>query len=124
MKKIVEITEFGNAENKPIEISTISEKPQIWGERDNMRTSTLKETAEMMQSADYKERFIAEYEQNRIRRAGLKNMLNKWDEGTIDFVPTCPRSIYDLQIRAMNDYITVLEARAAIEGIDINCELF
>ena len=84
-----------------------------------MRSNTLKDTAEMMQSANYKERFIAEYEQLVIRRTGLKNMLHKWDEGTINFTPTCPRSIYDLQIRAMDDYVTVLEARAAIEGIDL-----
>ena len=41
---------------------------------------TLKETVEMMNSADYKERFIAEYEQLVIRYTSLKNMLEKWDK--------------------------------------------
>ena len=89
-----------------------------------MRASTLTDTAVMMQSSDYKERFIAEYDQLVIRRTGLANMLKKWCEGNLSFTPTCPRSIYHLQIRAMNDYIAVLEARAAIEGIDLNCALF
>ena len=35
----------------------------------------LSETVEMMNSADYKERFRAEYFQLKIRVNGLKNML-------------------------------------------------
>ena len=42
------------------------------------------------------------------------------DHGTLKFTPTCPGSLYDLQIRAMKDYLTVLEARAVIEGIDLH----
>lgn len=41
----------------------------------------LSETVEMMNSADYKERFKAEYLQLKIRANGLKNMLDKWDNG-------------------------------------------
>ena len=44
-------------------------------------------------------------------------MLTKWDAGTLNFTPTCPRSIYKLQVNAMEDYMAVLEARAAIEHI-------
>lgn len=79
----------------------------------------LKETVEMMNSADYKERFKAEYLQLVIRYKGLKSMLEKWDKGALEFVPTCPRSIYNIQIKAMTDYIAVLEARAVIEGIEL-----
>ena len=78
---------------------------------------TLKNTVELMNSTDYKERFIAEYEQLVIRYAGLKNMLYKWDRDELDFKPTCPRSTYNLQIKAMEDYMAVLEARAVMEGI-------
>ena len=77
---------------------------------------TLKDTVELMNSEDYKERFIAEYEQLIIRYKGLKNMLYRLDRGELNFKPTC-RSLYNLQIRAMEDYIAVLQARAAIEGI-------
>ena len=46
-------------------------------------------------------------------------MLEKWDNGTLEFEPTCPRSTYNLQIKAMTDYIAVLEARAVMENVDL-----
>ncbi len=79
----------------------------------------LEETVEGMLSKDYKERFVAEYQQLLIRYEGLKKMLDNWDKGELSFVPTCPRSTYNMQIKAMADYIAVLEARAAMEGIDL-----
>lgn len=79
----------------------------------------LRETVEMMNSADYKERFKAEYYQNVIRFRKLSAMLNQWDEGELKFTPTCPRSTYNMQIKAMTDYIAVLEARAVMEGIEL-----
>ena len=80
----------------------------------------LRDTVEMMNSADYKERFKAEYFQNVIRYKKLKTMLRNW--GNLNFTPTCPRSTYDLQVKAMKDYIAVLEARALMEGIDLTSE--
>ncbi len=79
----------------------------------------LKETVEMMNSADYKERFKAEYQQVVIRYKKLAAMLQKWDNGELNFTPTCPRSTYNMQVRAMTDYIAVLEARAVMEGVDL-----
>ena len=79
----------------------------------------LNETVEMMNSADYVERFKAEYLQLVIRYKGLKAMLDKWDNGTLEFVPTCPRSTYNIQIKAMTDYIAILEARAVMEGVEL-----
>lgn len=79
----------------------------------------LRDTIEMMNSADYKERFKAEYYQNVIRYKKLKAMLDKWDEGKMDFKPTCPRSTYNIQITAMTDYIAILEARAVMEQIEL-----
>ena len=81
------------------------------------KPAELKDTVSMMGSTDYKERFKAEYIQVAIRYRKLKCMLARWDKGKLNFYPTCPRSIYDLQIRARADYITSLEARAAIENI-------
>ena len=79
----------------------------------------LKDTIEMMVSDDYKERFRAEYYQLVIRYNKLKAMIEKWDNGTLEFKPTCPRSTYNLQIKAMTDYIAVLEARAVMENVDL-----
>lgn len=86
----------------------------------DMRPMELKDTIEMMVSEDYKERFKAEYCQAKIRYGKLKYMLEKWDNGLLDFTPTCPRSTYDMQIRAMSDYIAVIEARALMENIELN----
>lgn len=77
----------------------------------------LKDTIEMMSSEDYKERFKAEYYQVVIRYQKLKSMLDKWDGDQLEFIPTCPRSTYNMQITAMTNYIAVLEARAVMEGV-------
>ena len=80
---------------------------------------TLAETVNFMVSKDYKERFVAEYQQLVIRYKGLKAMLEKWDKNELNFTPTCPRSTYNMQIKAMTDYIAVLEARAVMEDIKL-----
>lgn len=77
----------------------------------------LKDTATLMVSSDYKERFKAEYYQLKIRLEKLKCMLQKWDSGECQFTPTCPRSIYDLQVENMERYLAVLDARAVIEKV-------
>lgn len=79
----------------------------------------LRDTIEMMNSEDYKERFKAEYYQVVIRYQKLKSMLDKWDNDQLDFTPTCPRSTYNMQITAMTDYIAVLEARAVMEDVEL-----
>lgn len=85
----------------------------------DMRPMELKDTVELMTSDDYKERFIAEYCQVKIRYGKLKYMLERWDNGILDFTPTCPRSTYDFQTAAMKDYIAILEARAVMEGVTL-----
>lgn len=67
-------------------------------------------------------RFKAEYNQLAIRYKGLKTMLDQWDNETLPFEPTCPRSTYNMQIKAMADYLAVLEARAVMESIELNAE--
>lgn len=79
----------------------------------------LSDTVKGMVSKDYKERFVAEYEQLVIRYTHLKAMLKKWDAGRLEFIPNCPRGIYNFQIRAMADYIAILEGRAVIEDIEL-----
>lgn len=79
----------------------------------------LKHTVEMMCSADYKERFRAEYIQTRIRHDKLCAMIAKYAAGTLDFTPTCPLDLLKQQARAMQEYLTILEVRAGIEGVVI-----
>lgn len=79
----------------------------------------LEETANLMVSSDYKERFKAEYYQLKIRLEKLNDMLQKWDNKELNFIPTCSRAIYDLQIHCMQNYLAVLEGRAIIEDIEL-----
>ena len=45
----------------------------------DMRPMELRDTVDMMNSEDYKERFKAEYYQTVIRYGKLKNMLDRWE---------------------------------------------
>lgn len=80
----------------------------------------LQETISLMQSSDYKERFIAEYLQLKIRYDGLKKMVDNWISGELDVKPVSHNSIYNLQLRAMRDYMNLLECRAEDEEIDLS----
>ena len=79
----------------------------------------LKETVPMMESADYKERFKAEYYQLLIRLDGLTSMLIKWENNMLDFEPKCSIETLENQFIFMQGYIGILRLRAEIEGIDL-----
>lgn len=83
----------------------------------------MKKTASLMSSADYKERFIAEYWQTKIRYDSLHRMLIKHEAGTLPFTPTCPIELLKEQKSYMGNYLRTLEIRAEIEKIELdNCE--
>lgn len=84
-----------------------------------IKNQELAATAELMVSSDYKERYKAEYIQLKNRYEGLNNMIRKWDNDELNFIPTCPREIYDIQLAAMHRYLGILTARANIENVDI-----
>ena len=48
----------------------------------------LKDTIELMNSEDYKERFRAEYYQTKIRYEKLHKLIIKMEAGTCDFTPS------------------------------------
>lgn len=77
----------------------------------------LKDTTTMMNNADYKERFKAEYCQLAIRYNKLNNMFENWDN--LNFKPTCPRKMYIAQLEYMYGYLCVLEQRAKLEKIEL-----
>lgn len=79
----------------------------------------LKDTVELMNSSDYKERFKAEYLQVKIRYDKLHKMLIKQQAGTLGFTPTCSTSILTEQKRYMGEYLRCLEVRAETEGISL-----
>ena len=97
-----------------IEITKIKEKK----EKNNME---LKETVELMNSEDYKERFVAEYHQVKIRYEKLKNFCNKIEvEEMLGKEVTkhdCPLELLREQQKHMGFYLLILEKRALIENI-------
>lgn len=97
-----------------IEITKIKEKK----EKNNME---LKETVELMNSEDYKERFVAEYHQVKIRYEKLKNFCNKIEVETMLGKEVtkhdCPLELLREQQKYMGLYLSVLEKRALIENI-------
>lgn len=81
----------------------------------------LKETSNLMNSADYKERFVAEYYQVKIRAEKLEGMLKNWNN--LKFEPDCPKSILQEQLKTMQKYLQILESRAVYENIDLGIDL-
>lgn len=79
----------------------------------------LNKTIEMMTSADYKERFKAEFYQLKIRHEGLAKMLKGYREETLNFKPNCSYELLHTQLVYMECYINVLEERAKIENIEL-----
>lgn len=79
----------------------------------------LRDTIEMMNSEDYKERFKAEYYQTKIRYEKLNTMIVKYEAGTLEFKPTCPLHILKEQERAMRSYLHNLKVRAIMEHIEL-----
>lgn len=86
----------------------------------------LKDTFELMTSADYKERFKAEYLQTKIRYEKLKNFCNKIEAASLSLsenvkepVHDCPLELLRKQQNLMGQYLGVLELKAVIEGVDL-----
>jgi hypothetical protein len=99
-----------------IEITKIKDDQKK--EKNNME---LKETVELMNSEDYKERFVAEYRQVKIRYEKLKNFCNKIEVETMLGKEVtkhdCPLELLREQQKYMGLYLSVLEKRALIENI-------
>ena len=79
----------------------------------------LKDTVELMNSEDFKERFKAEYYQLLIRLDGLTGMLYKWKNNMLDFEPKCSKETLENQLVFMQGYLDMLRLRAKIEEIDL-----
>lgn len=96
----------------------------------------LRDTVEMMNSGDYKERFKAEYHQTKIRYERLKNFNTKIEaahRATSCGYPVvnpperkiqepkhdCPFDLLREQQHTMGQYLHLLELRAEIEHIEL-----
>ena len=81
----------------------------------------LEQTADLMSSESYKERFIAEYAQIEIRTRRLERVLKSLEDNTCPkcFEPTCDIEILKSQLKTMNAYRATLIFRASIEDIEL-----
>ena len=75
----------------------------------------LKDTVEMMNSKDYKERFKAEFYQLLIRLDSLTSMIIKWENNMLDFEPKCSKETLENQFIFMQGYLGILRLRAEIK---------
>ena len=79
----------------------------------------LKDTAAMMNSEDYKDRFKAEYWQTKTRYEKLHKMCIKYEAGTLNFTPKCCLDLLKEQKMYMGNYLRCLELRAEIENVNL-----
>lgn len=81
---------------------------------------TLADTVPYMNSSDYKDRFIGEYWQTRIRYDKLHDMTVRYEAGKLNFTPSCPLDLLKEQKKYMGMYLNKLEVRAILEEIDLD----
>ena len=94
-----------------------------------MQIVEMKDTIQMMNSDDYKERFKAEYYQTKARYEKLKAFNTRieaanrtgYSLGKRVEMPKhdCPDEILVQQQSVMGEYLRVLEVRAVIENIEL-----
>lgn len=79
----------------------------------------LKDTIELMSSADWKDRFIAEYMQVKIRYEKLHKLIVKREVGKCDFDTPIPLESWKEQAHHMGLYLYELEKQAVLHGIEL-----
>ena len=70
-------------------------------------------------ASDYKERMRVEYQELTGRADKLRDMLQRYADGTLDFEPVCPISLLSRQLDVMDEYALILRRRAGIEHISL-----
>lgn len=84
---------------------------------------SLEDTTVLMTSEDYKNRFIAEYAQAKIRYEKLKDFCNRIEAARItgkeEPKHDCSLDLLREQQRIMGQYLHIMEIRAIIEEVDL-----
>lgn len=74
---------------------------------------------QLMRSSDWKDRFRAEVMELSTRLERLDNMLEKYRNNTLEFIPNCPYDILYEQSIYMRQYLRILQERSEIEDIKL-----
>ena len=99
--------------------------------RSDVKMTNLRDTVTLMNSNDYKDRFIAEYWQTKIRYEKLKAFntkieaadMKKYDDVLVKVERPkvlTPYHILKEQQKTMGEYLHLLELRAVFEDIDLD----
>lgn len=97
---------------------------------DWIRDGYLRQAIEVLAAADqakpasakasgYKDRMRVEYRELTARAGRLRDMLQSYADGTLDFEPVCPISLLSRQLDVMDEYALILRRRANIEHISL-----
>lgn len=115
-------TQTGNGEYR-LQFETDNEQDYLLMVDGKPFAMELKDTIGAMCSDDYKERFMAEYYQTKIRYEKLKKFNTKIAAARQVAFPMpkhdCPDELLREQQSVMGNYLHLLELRAEIEGIEL-----
>ena len=125
--RLSEIVEADSFEIKQEDLNVYPSSIEIRKIKDDQKKGKnnmeLKETVELMNSEDYKERFVAEYHQVKIRYEKLKNFCNKIEVETMLGKEVtkhdCPLELLRERQKYMGFYLSILEKRALIENVEL-----
>ncbi|MEF2871743.1 MAG: hypothetical protein U0O07_03260 [Bifidobacterium catenulatum] len=69
--------------------------------------------------SDYEERMRVEYRELTARAGRLRDMLQRYADGSIDFELVCPIGLLSRQLDVMDEYAGLLRHRAKLEHVDL-----
>lgn len=95
-----------------------------------IRDGYLRQAIEVLAAADqaepasakasgYQDRMRVEYRDLTARAGRLRDMLQRYADGTLDFEPTCPITLLSRQLDVMDEYANLLRHRAKIEHVNL-----
>lgn len=79
----------------------------------------IKLPTQKAKDSGYEKRFESEYNSLLDRYNKLRKMIIKYNAGKLDFTPNCPIALLEKQLAAMGEYLTILEIRIEVEGLDV-----
>lgn len=84
----------------------------------------LKDTIGLMTSQDWRDRFVAEYLQTKIRYEKLHKLIVKREVGKHGFETPIPLESWKTQAKHMGMYLYELEKQAVLHGIELDVSVY
>lgn len=109
-----------NGRITPLPMQQVEEiRNQEDGKKMELKKVELEGTISLMTSEDWRDRFVAEYLQTKIRYEKLHRMIVKREAGKLEFETPIPLESWKAQAQHMGMYLYELEKQAVIHGIMI-----